>query len=76
MIYFVLYYSFIFENHIFKKRVLLQLINRFRNDKILDPTKLKAFADDNITVAEKMISLYDWLENIVGKGEKDCFGKG
>ena len=42
--------------------------NPFPNDKILDYTKLKAFADDNSTLAEKMISVYDRIENIVGKG--------
>ena len=40
------------------------------NDKILDVTKLKAFADDKINVAQMMISVYDSVENIVGKGEK------
>ena len=44
-------------------------LNPFPNDKILDYTKLKAFADDNSTLAEKMISVYDRIENIVGKGE-------
>ena len=32
-------------------------------------TKLKAFADDKINVAEVMISVCDRVENIVGKGE-------
>ena len=39
------------------------------NDKILDVTKLKAFADDNINVAQMMIFVFDRVENIVGKGE-------
>ena len=37
--------------------------------KILDLTKLKAFADDKINVAKMMIPVFDRLENIVGKGE-------
>ena len=45
------------------------LINSLPNDKILDMTKLKAFADDKIIVAQIMISVFDRVENIVGKGE-------
>ena len=46
-------------------------INSLPNDKILDVIKLKALADDKINVAQDlvMISLFDRLENIVGKGE-------
>ena len=43
--------------------------NSLSNDKILDVTKLKAFADDKISVAQMIISVFDRLENIVGKGE-------
>ena len=39
------------------------------NGKISDWSKLKAFADNKINVAEMMISLPDKIENIVGKGE-------
>ena len=39
------------------------------NDKILDMTKLKAFADDKINVPQIMISVFDRVEDIVGKGE-------
>ena len=39
------------------------------NVKILDWTKLKAFADDKLNVAEMMISVSKSVENIVGKGE-------
>ena len=41
----------------------------FPKDKLLDQTKLKAFAGDNSTLAEKMISVYDRVEGTVGKGE-------
>ena len=32
-------------------------------------TKLKAFADDKLNVAKMTISLFDRVENTVGKGE-------
>ena len=37
------------------------------NNKILDWSKLIAFADDKINVAEKL--KFVWVKNIVGKGE-------
>ena len=40
----------------------------FPNDKILGLTKLKTFADNKFNVAN-MISFFDSLENMVGKGE-------
>ena len=43
--------------------------NPLPDDKILDRSKLKAFAEDNLNVAKMMISLYHRVENIVGKGE-------
>ena len=39
------------------------------NDKILDYSKLKAFADDKINVNEKLKFGLGRVENIVGKGE-------
>ena len=41
------------------------------HDKILGQTKFKAFADDKLNV-RKMISVFDRVENIVGKGEIAC----
>ena len=38
------------------------------NNKLLDVTKLKAFADDKINVAQMMIFVFDRVENIL-KGE-------
>ena len=46
-----------------------ELINSLPNNKILNVTKLKAFADGKINVAQIMISVFDGVENIVGKGE-------
>ena len=44
-------------------------VNSLPHDKILDVTKLKAFADSKTKVAKMMISVIDRVENIVGKGE-------
>ena len=48
--------------------VWLQL-NSLPNGKMFARAKLKAFADDNITVARMMISLFIRVENNVGKIE-------
>ena len=47
----------------------MQHFNPLPNDKILDLSKLKGFADDKISVAKIMIYVFDEGENIVGKGE-------
>ena len=39
------------------------------NDKVLDLSKWKAFADDKINVTEKLKLVLGRIENIVGKGE-------
>ena len=44
-------------------------MNSLPNDKILDVTKLKAFADDKMNIAQMMIFVFDRVENIVGRGE-------
>ena len=46
------------------------MFNSLPNDKIVDVTKLKAFADDKINVAQMMIYVFDRVENIEQKGEK------
>ena len=50
----------------------VQLFNPFPHDKILDLTKLKAFADEKLNVSKMIISVFDRVENIVGKGEIAC----
>ena len=45
------------------------LINRFLNDKILDWSKLKAFAGDNVYAVQMMIYVLYRVENIVGNRE-------
>ena len=47
----------------------LYYVNPFPHDKILDKTKLKAFVDDKLNVTNLTISVFDRVENIVGKGE-------
>ena len=47
-------------------------VNPIPNDKILDQTKLKAFADDKLNVTNAIISVVGRVENIVGKEEIAC----
>ena len=47
-------------------------VNPLPDDKILDQTKLKAFADDKLNATKMIISVFDRVENIVGKGEIAC----
>ena len=44
-------------------------VNSLPNDKILDMTKVKAFADNEINEVQVMISVFDRVENIVEQGE-------
>ena len=44
-------------------------LNSLPNNKILDWSKLKAFADDKINPIEKLKFVLGRVENIVGKGE-------
>ena len=46
-----------------------QQLNSLPSHKILDLSKLKAFADKKIKVAQKLEFAYVRIENIVGKGE-------
>ena len=48
---------------------MIVTLNSLPNAKILDVTKLKAFADDKINVAQMTISVFDMVDNIAGKGE-------
>ena len=47
--------------------------NSLPNDKILDWTKFKAFADDKWNAIEKLKLVLGWVENMVGKGENAGF---
>ena len=44
-------------------------LNLFPNNKALDSSKLKEFADDNFKFDENGGKFSEWLENTVGKGE-------
>ena len=46
-----------------------QSLNSLPNDKILDLSKLKAFADNKRNVTETLKFVSSRVENIVGKGE-------
>ena len=46
----------------------MKVINPLPNDKILNKSKLKAFADEKMKVAEKLKFVLGRVENIVGKG--------
>ena len=43
--------------------------NSLPNDKILNRSKSKAFADDKINVYQKLKFVLRWVENNLGKGE-------
>ena len=45
------------------------MFNSLPNKKILDLSKLEAFADEKLKVTKIMKLLFDRVENIVGKGE-------
>ena len=53
----------------FKSIDNLLFFNPLPNDKILDLSKFKAFADDKIIVTQKSKFSLGGIENIVGKGE-------
>ena len=64
--------------HLTKFKVCL---NSLPNDKFLDWSKLKAFADDKINVTDILKVVLGQVENIVGEGEQhfllfpQCFQK-
>ena len=57
-----------FQNHE-ETKTLKKSFNPFPKNKILNWIKLKAFADDKLNFAKMTISLFDRVENTVGKGE-------
>ena len=48
-------------------------LNPLPNDKFLDSSKLKEFADDNFKFDRIGRKLPKWVENTVGKGEIACY---
>ena len=69
----LLYYQFIHStigfNNQMSQKVSVYSFNSLPNDKIVEVTKLKAFADDKSNIAKMTISLFDRVENAMGKGE-------
>ena len=53
----------------FVDTVFKSLFKSFPNNKVLDWSKLKAFADNKINVTEKLKFDLERVENIVGKAE-------
>ena len=54
-------------------------VNSLPNEKFLDRSKFKAFADNKLNLVEKLVFVMGWVENIVGKGENafpTMFSKG
>ena len=49
-------------------------MNPLPADKILEQTKMTAFADDKLNVTKMIISVFDRVENILGKGKIACTG--
>ena len=47
----------------------MTIFNSLPNDKVLEVTKLKAFPDVKINVAQMLIYVFDQIENLVGKGQ-------
>ena len=52
-----------------KCSIVWKLVHSLPNNKFLEWSKLKAFADDKIKVAEKLKFVLDKVENIAGRGE-------
>ena len=67
------YEQFCFFPQCFQKACTSERVNSLPNYKILDWSKLKAFADDKIKVTEKLKFVLERVENIVGRGENAAF---
>ena len=55
-------------------KYVMHAINNLPNDKTLDKSELKAFADDNMNMAVMMENVFHSVENIVGNGENVGYG--
>ena len=55
----------------YSKGVLLRVIKPFPKRQILDSSKLKEYADDNIRFDENGVMFYKRVENTAGK-KKNC----
>ena len=50
--------------------ILWEWVNSLPNDKIIDWSKFKAFADDKLITTQKLKDVHGRVENIVGKSRK------
>ena len=62
-----------FENGCVIMCKIAQNFNSLPNNEILESIKLKAFAGNKINMAKMMISVFDKIENIVGKGKNAVY---
>ena len=53
--------------------IVWEWVNSLPNNKIWGLTKLKVVADNKFKFAKMLISLFDRVENIVGKEENACY---
>ena len=63
----------ILHNTTRRKKIFENVINSLPHDKILAIPKLKTFADDKFDVDKMMISVFDKVVNIMGKGKKSGY---
>ena len=62
------------NDFVFKVSLLFALLfNPLPNDKMLDWSRLKAFADDKINVTQILKFVFERTKNILGKGENTCY---
>ena len=64
-----LHYKHKIKNYIRFKLSFNKAFNFFQNNKFLDSSKLKEFADNNFRFEENGRKFFRWVENIVGKRE-------
>ena len=57
----------------FQKPMCFMVVNSLKSNKILHWTKLKAFADNNLNMAQTNEFVLDSVENILRKGENHAY---
>ena len=62
-----MYWPFYLSPHCLQVFLLIVTNTSLTNNKFLDRTIFKAFTDNKLNVANVMISVFDRVENIVGK---------
>ena len=59
----------VFKRHVQKTGLVWERVNPLPYNKILDSTKLKAFAYNKLGVVQELKFVSERVENILGKGE-------